>query len=573
MRIESVKRLLVRGPNWVGDAIMGEPALSALRGLFPTAEITLLVKPTIAELLGNHPGLDRMLVYDSRRQHAGLTGKWALARALHRLRFDLAILLQNAFEAALLAFLARIPRRYGYATDGRSLLLTDPIALPERARGIHQVEYYLQLIRPLGADGPSGSPRLFLSDGEVDAMRRRLVQAGIGETDLVVGLNPGSTYGTAKRWLPERFAETADRLVREHGGKGLRVVIVGARGEEALGRAIAERMQAKPVLLSGQTSIRELMAVIRRCGLFVTNDTGPMHIAAAFGIPVVAVFGPTDSRTTAPTGDGHTIVRHPVECSPCLLRECPIDHRCMTRISVDEVFAAANKQLSGISGLSALSGSPDLEQTNQTHETNQPTRLDGVTVFLDRDGTLNRDTGYVKTPEELELFPGVIEAVARLNQAGARVVLTTNQSGVARGLITTAALDAIHARLRALLEAGGASLDAIYYCPHHPDDACSCRKPRTGLVDRAVGDLGLDPSRAYVVGDQNRDMELARKIGARSVLVTTGPTSQEALTLSKSNGLRPDRVATGLGEAVDWILEDAGRVEDRQLSLPESRQW
>ena len=146
----------------------------------------------------------------------------------------------------------------------------------------------------------------------------------------------------------------------------------------------------------------------------------------------------------------------------------------------------------------------------------------------------------------------MIEAVARLNQAGARVVLTTNQSGVARGLITTAALDAIHARLRALLEAGGASLDAIYYCPHHPDDACSCRKPRTGLVDRAVGDLGLDPSRAYVVGDQNRDMELARKIGARSVLVTTGPTSQEALTLSKSNGLRPDRVATGHYARVRW---------------------
>ena len=197
----------------------------------------------------------------------------------------------------------------------------------------------------------------------------------------------------------------------------------------------------------------------------------------------------------------------------------------------------------------------------------------GTTIFLDRDGTLNRDTGYVKTPEELELFPGVVEAVARLNQAGARVVLTTNQSGVARGLFTTAALDAIHARLRALLEAGGASLDAIYYCPHHPDDGCSCRKPETGLVDRAVSELGLDPSRAYVVGDQNRDMELARRIGARSVLVTTGPTSQEALTLLNSNGLRPDRVATGLEEAVDWILEDAATMEDRQLSLPESRQW
>ena len=570
MRIESVKRLVVRGPNWVGDAVMCEPALRALRGLFPAAEITLLVKPTIAELLGNHPGLDRILVYDSRRQHAGLTGKWALARALHRLRFDLAILFQNAFEAALLAFLARIPRRYGYATDGRSLLLTDPIGAPERARGIHQVEYYLELIRPLGADGPSGSPRLFLSDGERDAMRRRLAQAGIGETDLVVGLNPGSTYGTAKRWLPERFAETADRLVREHGGKGLRVVIVGARGEEALGRAIAERMQAKPVLLSGQTSIRELMAVINRCGLFITNDTGPMHIAAAFGIPVVAVFGPTDSRTTSPFGNGHTIVRHPVECSPCLLRECPIDHRCMTRVSVDDVFDAAVKQLSTLSGSSGLSRSGG---TNQINQTNQTTRLDGVTIFLDRDGTLNRDTGYVKTPEELELFPGSVRAVARLKRAGARVVLTTNQSGVARGLLTTAALDAIHARLRALLEAGGASLDAIYYCPHHPDDACSCRKPQTGLVDRAVAELGLDPARAYVVGDQNRDMELARRIGARSVLVMTGPTSQEALGLMKSDGLRPDHVAARLEEAVDWIMQDAAKMEDRQLSFPGSPQW
>ncbi|MEK6618106.1 MAG: HAD family hydrolase, partial [Nitrospirota bacterium] len=173
----------------------------------------------------------------------------------------------------------------------------------------------------------------------------------------------------------------------------------------------------------------------------------------------------------------------------------------------------------------------------------------------------------------LELFPGVVEAVARLNRAGARVVLTTNQSGIARGLLTTAALESIHARLRALLEAGGASLDAIYYCPHHPDEACSCRKPQTGLVDRSVAELGLDPSRAYVVGDQNRDVELARRIGARSVLVTTGPTSLEALAALESEGLRPDCVATGLGEAVDWILEDAAIMQGHQLSFHESLRW
>lgn len=561
--LRSAKRLLVRGPNWIGDAVMSEPALTALRGLFPTAEITLLVKPAIAELMTGHPALDRIVVYQDRKRHAGLTGKWALARDLRRLRFDLAVLFQNAFEAAVLVFLTGIPRRYGYATDGRGLLLTDPVAVPDRAKIEHQVQYYLNLLRPLGAGERAGLPRLFLSDEEVRAIERRLAEAGIGQSDFVVGLNPGSTYGNAKRWLPERFAETADRLVRvqgSRGGRGARVVIVGALGEEALARSIADRMQAKPVVLSGQTSIRELMAAVKRCGLFLTNDTGPMHIAAAFGVPVVAVFGPTDSRTTAPFGSGHTIVRHSVECSPCLLRECPIDHRCMTRVTVDEVYDAALKQLAGSFRLSSSSGLSGSNQTNQINETNRTNVLRNVTVFLDRDGTVNRDTGYVKTPEELELLPGVVEAVARLKRAGACVVLVTNQSGVARGFLTIAGLEAIHARLRALLEAGGAWLDAVYYCPHHPDDGCLCRKPQTAMVDRAMADLALDPSGAvYVVGDQKRDVELARRVGARSVLVMSGPTSLDAITALEADGQLPDRVTDGLAQAVDWIIEDVAK--------------
>jgi heptosyltransferase-2 len=184
--------------------------------------------------------------------------------------------------------------------------------------------------------------------------------------------------------------------------------------------------------------------------------------------------------------------------------------------------------------------------------------LAGITVFIDRDGTLNRDTGYVKTPDELDLLPGACKAVARLNRAGARVIVITNQSGVARGFFTLADLDAIHARLRAELAAAGASLDAIYYCPHHPDDGCLCRKPQPGLIERAIQDLGVDPSVAYVIGDQTRDVELARRIGARAVLVMSGPSSAEALENLKSEGAAPERVASSLAEAVDWILEQAG---------------
>ncbi len=555
VRKASIRRLLVRGPNWIGDAVMSEPALAALRELFPTAEITLLVKPAIAELLRGHPALQRILVYEDPGRHVGITGKWTLAGTLRRLRFDLAILFQNAFEAALLTFLAGIPRRYGYATDGRRFLLSDPIAVPERTKIGHQVQYYLDMLRPLGSERPAGSPRLFLSHEEVQAMDQRLAEAGVDESDLLVGLNPGSTYGSAKRWLPERFAETVDRLSQEqgmHSGRRVRVVIVGARGEEALGRAIADRMQVKPIQLSGRTTMRELMAVIKRCDLFLTNDTGPMHLAASFGVPVVALFGPTDSRTTSPFGSGHTIVRHPVECAPCLLRECPIDHRCMTRISVDEVYGAAVKQL-----VVKVEGRQSKSHGLKTFQPSDlTTPFKGVTVFLDRDGTMNRDPGYVKTPEELELFPGVVEAVARLNRAGARVVTITNQSGIARGLLTASTLEQIHDRLRALLKAGGACLDGIYVCPHAPDEGCGCRKPATALVERAVADLGLDLSGAYVVGDHKRDMELAVRIGAKSLLVTTGPTSLQALADLQAEGRQPDYVAPGLVEAVEWIIED-----------------
>lgn len=559
----------MRGPNWIGDAVMSEPALSVLRELFPAAEITALVKPAIAELLAGHPALNRVMVYEDRGRHAGLAGKWALARTLSRMGFDLAILFQNAFEAALLTFLAGIPRRYGYATDGRGILLSHPIAAPARAEVAHQVSYYLNVLRPLGAGEPAKAPRLFLSEQEERAMDRRLAEVGIGQSEVVLGVNPGSTYGTAKRWMPERFAETADRLVRDSGSGSLRVVIVGARGEESLAYGIAERMWAKPVILAGHTSVRELMAVVKRCNLFLTNDTGPMHIAAAFGVPAVAIFGPTDWRTTSPFGTEHAIVRHPVDCSPCLLRECPIDHRCMTGITVEAVSAVAGQRLK--------TRNPEHLQTEgrgrATFERpDAEAALEGITVFLDRDGTVNRDTGYVRTPEELELLPGAVEAVTRLNQAGARVVLLTNQSGIGRGLLTAEGLDAIHAKLRLLLEAGGARLDAIYYCPHHPDDGCRCRKPQPGLVERAIAELSLDPSGlVYVVGDQRRDVELAREIGARSVLVMTGPASLETMMALQADGPLPDRVADGLGQAVAWIIQDV-RLRPEHDSLHVSRE-
>lgn len=536
----AVKRILVRGTNWIGDAVLTTPALAALRARFPQARIALLVKPAVAELLQCHPAIDDIVLYRDPGPHAGLGGKLSLAIQLNRGRYDLAILLQNAFEAAAVTALAGIPNRYGYATDGRSFLLTHRVPLTPKVRRKHQVEYYLEMLKPLGVPVEPSAPTLRTTPGEDAAASELLHAFGVKPDQVVIGLNPGSVYGSAKRWLPERFAQVADRLAAEHEAC---VLIFGGKGEEALGTAIAGMMTAPTIVYSGRTTVRQLMALIKRCRLFITNDTGPMHVAAAFGVPLVAIFGPTNPVTTSPYGPGHELVRHPVECSPCLLRECPIDHRCMQGLGVDAVHAAAAKQLAGLSRASGLSGS---HQTNPLHV--------GV-VYLDRDGTLNFDPGYLNEPDQLRLLPGVGQAVARLNRAGFKTIVLSNQSGLARGLITLEQLDAIHQRLRELLAEDGARLDGIFICPHHPEDACSCRKPAPGLVMRARQELGLASDHTVVIGDKASDVGLARNIGATAVFVSSGHHPEEEQARMADQGLAPDFMARDLAGAVKWILE------------------
>jgi heptosyltransferase-2 len=560
---KAIKKILVRGPNWLGDGVMCEPALRGLRRLFPDAQIALLVKPAVADLFAGHPALTRVLTYDSVGHHAGLSGKWGLAGQLRQQGFDLAVLFQNAFEAAFLTFLAGVPRRYGYATDGRSLLLSNPVAVPDRQRLVHQVRYYWDLLKPLGLTGDPSAPELVVFPEEEQTMAGRFAKGGLAETDVVVGINPGSTYGGAKRWLPERFAEVTERLcrtIRESREQEVSVVIFGAKGEERLGQEIAAHLSSRSLILSGATTIRELMASVKRCAVLLTNDTGPMHIAAAFQVPVVAIFGPTDWRTTSPFGSAHAIVRQPVDCAPCLLRECPIDHRCMTRVTVDQVHEAAVKQVRGLSGSSGLFGWNQINQTNETNQTNQTNILEGVTVFLDRDGTLNYDPGYLKIAADLKLLAGVGPALARLKEAGAKLVVVTNQSGVGRGIVTLKDLEAIHARLQGILEQEDAALDAIYFCPHHPDDGCRCRKPNVGMVERAVSELQLDLRRSYLIGDHARDIQLANRVGAKAILISATPMDDQALNTLRTERAVPDAVAKSMVEAVDWILNDAAKT-------------
>ena len=555
----AVQRLLVRATNWLGDAVMMAPALAALRQRFPDARISLLAKPAVGELFKGHPAIDEIIWYRSPGPHAGWGGKWSLSRTLSQARFDLAILFQNAFEAALITALAGIPNRYGYVTDGRRLLLTHPVP---RAKGLHrrhQVAYYLELLHPLGVAVEATAPVLYTTADEDAAAMARLNDLQIDTERPIIGLNPGSSYGSAKRWLPQRFAEVADRLIASSGGH---VLIFGGPGEWALGEAIAERISSPNVsVLSGRTSVRQLMALIKRCKLFVTNDCGPMHIAAAFDVPLVAVFGPTDPVTTAPFGSGHELVRHPVDCSPCLLRECPIDHRCMRGLSVDIVSQAALRLLPLPAGKERAEPCQFArDETASGNDGMQAATDSAPVVFLDRDGTINVDPGYLNDPEAVRLLPGVGPAMARLNRAGFKTVVVTNQSGIGRGLIREEVLDAVHQRMRQLLAESGAWLDGIYFCPHLPEDLCGYRKPSAGLVDRARQELKLSSDRAFVIGDKATDVALARNIGASAVFVLSGDHPDEQRSSMEARGLVPDYVAKDLDDAVRWILEKENAI-------------
>lgn len=338
IRKERIERILVRSTNWIGDAVMTTPALRAIRESFPGARVTVLANALVAPLFAVHEAVDEVVVYDRKGAHGGLRGKLRLAKELKARDFDLAILLQNAVDAALIAWLARIPQRMGYRTDGRGIFLTHGVAVTAAARRLHHVDYYLAMLARFGITASNKNLALCTTADEDRAVATLLQEQGIGQGDFVLGINPGASFGSAKRWHPERFAAVADRLAERWGA---RVVITGGPGETAIAGEIGAAMGGRCVNMAGRTTVRSLMALIKRCNFFVTNDSGPMHVAAAFGVPLVAVFGSTDHRTTSPWAERTLIVREDVECAPCLKRECPTDHRCMERVTAEAVVEAA----------------------------------------------------------------------------------------------------------------------------------------------------------------------------------------------------------------------------------------
>jgi heptosyltransferase-2 len=373
------KRILVRGVNWLGDAVMSTPALARLREAYPDASIALLTPEKLADLWQYHPAIDTVIKVAPNERLS------SLKRRLRQGNFQVGLVLPNSFRSALELWLGGIPERFGYAGQMRTWLLTHPIAArpgavrmhkrtPQEVRTLtqgssasppdaantrcrkpadvpdtaHHIHQYLYLVGKLGANPAPLAPHLVVREEEVEAVRERFQIERIPERPLF-GLNPGAEYGPAKRWPVASFIEAASEIQRR---TGCQWVVFGGRGDLELARQVTDGIEnaarrgrptgaRKPVLnLAAVTTLRELCAVMKICQVVLTNDTGPMHLAAAVGAPVVVPFGSTSPFLTGPGLPGdtrHAVLRSGVPCAPCFLRECPIDFRCMRNITVAQV--------------------------------------------------------------------------------------------------------------------------------------------------------------------------------------------------------------------------------------------
>jgi heptosyltransferase II len=374
--LTSPVRLLVRGVNWLGDAIMTTPALVRLREAHPDWQITLLTRSSLADLWSHHPAIDRVMMFEPDES------VWSIARRLRPLAFDVGIALPNSSRSALELWLGRVRRRIGYDGRARSFMLTQSIRRPsqhvrmrKRSRreiehliaggesleppwptSAHHVHHYLHLVSCLGANPDPLAPHITVLPEEAQAFLAKLNFKP--ESKKLFGLNPGAEYGPAKRWPTDRFIAAAIEL---HKVTGCHWLIFGGARDQSLTAEISSAInsavgvlrtsdhnQNVAIDLAGKTTLRELCVALKNCQLLLTNDTGPMHVAAAVGTPVIALFGSTAPELTGPAVGGaidHRVLRAHVPCSPCFLRACPIDLRCMKSLNVNDVINAAREIL------------------------------------------------------------------------------------------------------------------------------------------------------------------------------------------------------------------------------------
>jgi len=453
--------IILRIPNWLGDTVNSTSILYNL--MDNKNEVTLLMKGYVFPIFKHIDGVRKIILSGKKIEDI---------RRIRELRAEIGFLLTPSFSSALEFFLGGVRKRVGYGTDFRIPLLSDA-KKPFKKGELHIVEEYRKLILPY-VENKYPYP-IFIKGYFKKPLKG------------TIGIDTGSIFGEAKDWDFRRYKKVSEYFIE----MGYRVVQIGRERRKKL-------VDSKKVEnLSGETELEELIDVISTLQIFISGDTGSMHIASALKIPQVAIFTSTSPEWTGPLNPYSIVLRNGVDCSPCYKRKCPYGNYRCREIPIESVTA---------SGKSLIKDTENLRPA----------------AFLDRDGTLNKEKGYIKDPDEVELLPGVVEGLKYLHKRGFLLIVTTNQSGIKRGITQEDDVVKVNKKLEELLKKRGVKLDGIYYSSDLPNSGSLSRKPATGMVDQALKMFPIDRGRMVVVGDKEEDIELARRIGGIGVLVFTG---------------------------------------------------
>ncbi len=343
---KNIKKILIVSTSWLGDAIITIPTIHGIRNLYPDARISILAKNTIADIFRTVDILDEVIYFQKEKGLKKALGVFKIASALKKKKFDLAFIFPRSLGSALMCFLAGIPERIGFASNARDLFLTESVQRDTEILSKHQVHYYKKLLLSKGVSDFPELPCIKTPKRETKWAQKFILALKNPEKPFLVGINPGSTYGEAKQWLPERFEELAKRLVKNNGCD---IIIFGDANSTPLAEKINRGIENKAIDVTGKTNILQLTGLLKECDLLVTNDTGPMHLACAVKTQVVAVYGSTNQITTSPLGPDAVMIKTNMPCSPCMKRVCPEGHHlCMKNISVDEIQEAVLQKLSAL---------------------------------------------------------------------------------------------------------------------------------------------------------------------------------------------------------------------------------
>ncbi len=461
------------------------PALRALRKARKDSHISIVAKENVLPLFENNPNVDALVKYT--KAHEKLTGKFSLSSQLRAERYDEAFLFQNAFDAALITFMAGIGKRTGYDRDARGLLLTHRVAVNADTLKLHHVLYYLNLLRESGIEAPYTLPWIYLTLEQ----RRKAREVLRPLKRPVIGINPQAAYGSAKRWPDDNYISVIKHIVAELNGS---VVIFGTDTSNKLsGETLSEIITEESAFmdLTGKTGLRQLCALISECDAVITNDSGPMHIAYATSTPCVSIFGSTSCELTGPPDIPEDcqhsflskVLNSSMDCSPCFKRTCPHGHlKCMSSITSAQVIDALG----------------DIICTQKA-------------IFFDRDGTICEDAHYLNNINNFKPFNGC-ENLMRFKEKGYLLIGVTNQSGIARCIVDECFVNEVN---NIYIEKYG--FDGFYYCPHNSGDNCACRKPSPGMLYKARSDFKIDLKQSFMVGDKDADINAGLAVGATAI--------------------------------------------------------